>query len=98
VSAHPYHPGCGCWLCCRTEDAAERTQKHTPSNRMPRSRGFEWLAELARTRRNSRSIAYQRAREEAMRPTLRQLRMVEAAIRCDLASRDAVQAWRRAAA
>lgn len=33
----------------------------------------------------------------AMRPTIGQLRMVEAAIRCDVACREAVQAWRAAA-
>ena len=40
----------------------------------------------------------QQARERAMRPVLGQLRMIEAAIGCDLACRAAVSAWRRAAA
>ena len=41
---------------------------------------------------------YATARERAMRPVLGQLRMIEAAIGCDLACRGAVAAWRRAAA
>lgn len=41
---------------------------------------------------------YAMARQSAMRPVLGQLRMIEAAIGCDLACRAAVTAWRRAAA
>ena len=40
---------------------------------------------------------YLPARRAAMRPVLGQLRMIESAIRCDLACREAVQAWRAAA-
>lgn len=59
-------------------------------------RDFDPLPELARCRqRNPRSWAYHHAREAAMRPTLRQLRMVEAAIGCGVAAEEAVQAWRR---
>lgn len=41
---------------------------------------------------------YDMVRRRAMRPTLGQLRMIEAAIGCDLAGRAALQAWQRAAA
>lgn len=37
---------------------------------------------------------YGKHREVSRRPTLGQIRMVEAAIRCDVACREAVQAWR----
>lgn len=39
---------------------------------------------------------YQAHREASRRPVLGQLRMIEAAIRCDVACRDAVAAWRQA--
>lgn len=41
-----------------------------------------------------RDKAYADARRRAMQPTLGQLRMIEAAIGCDVACREAVQAWR----
>lgn len=40
---------------------------------------------------------YKTKRAFAYRPVLGQLRMIESAIRCDLACRDAVMAWRVAA-
>ena len=49
-------------------------------------------------RKHAFAPQYATARERAMRPVLGQLRMIEAAIGCDLACRGAVQAWRRAAA
>lgn len=85
--SHRHHKFCGC---------QPHSQLRSPWR--PRPAKIEWLVELARTRRNPRSMAYQRAREEAMRPTLRQLRMVEAAIGCSVASEAAVQAWRQAVA
>lgn len=39
---------------------------------------------------------YARHRELVRRPVLGQLRMIEAAIRCDLAAREALTAWRNA--
>lgn len=42
-------------------------------------------------------LHYLPVRQRAMRPVLGQLRMIEAAIRCDIACREAVQAWRAAA-
>lgn len=50
-------------------------------------------------RRVSRNCAhaadqYRHHRAATGRPTLGQLRMIEAAIKCDIACREAVQAWR----
>lgn len=60
------------------------------------------LLAVARFRRAPRWSAshhyhYMPTRERAMRPVLGQLRMIEAAIRCDVACRGAVTAWRAAA-
>jgi|GEM_PF-6670953 len=57
---------------------------------------------LAKARKSPSWSAYHQnqylpARQRAMRPVLGQLRMIEAAIRCDLACREAVAAWRAAA-
>ena len=49
-------------------------------------------------RKHTFAPQYAMAKESAMRPVLGQLRMIEAAIGCDLACRAAVSAWRRAAA
>ena len=49
-------------------------------------------------RRHEFDPQYATARERAMRPVLGQLRMIEAAIGCDLACRGAVAAWRQAVA
>lgn len=27
TKAHPYHPSCGCWLCCEVEEAEERAEE-----------------------------------------------------------------------
>lgn len=47
-------------------------------------------------RRHAFTPYYDRAKSRAMRPVLGQLRMIEAAIRCDVACREAVAAMRRA--
>ena len=49
-------------------------------------------------RKHTFAPRYAMARQTAMRPVLGQLRMIEAAIGCDLACRAAVSAWRRVAA
>lgn len=88
--SHRHHKFCGC-----------QPHGQTRSPWRPRPLKFDWLTELARCRNTGargRSIAYARAREEAMRPTLRQLRMIEAAIGCSVAAEDAVQSWRQAVA
>jgi len=57
------------------------------------------LVLLRQTRRYHRMPYYARAKARALRPEsgISQLRMIESAIRCDLACRDAVMAWRVAA-
>lgn len=58
------------------------------------------LTEMQRERvllLNGRPSAYSYQRRRATAPVLGQLRMIEAAIGCDLACRDAVQAWRKSA-
>jgi len=54
------------------------------------------MAYWRRARRSSAHAAAQYAghRELVRRPVLGQLRMIEAAIRCDLAAREALNAWR----
>lgn len=42
------------------------------------------------------SAVYRLERQRMFRPALRQLRMIESAIRCDVACRDALNAWRDA--
>lgn len=61
------------------------------------------LAYLAKARKSPRWSAYHQnqylpARRSAMRPVLGQLRMIEAAIRCDVQCREAVQAFQLAVA
>lgn len=53
----------------------------------------DWTRETAAGERR----VYDLYRRQAFAPALAQLRMVEAAIRCDVACREAVQAWRTAA-
>lgn len=54
---------------------------------------------LAENRRFGRRTFYARSRQKALAGSpLARLRMIEAAINCDLACRSAVQAWRRNAA
>lgn len=53
----------------------------------------DWTRETAAGERR----VYELQRRRAFAPVLGQLRMIEAAIRCDLACRDAVAAWRRVA-
>lgn len=55
------------------------------------------LLTMAKNRKGYRRAFYPRDKARAMRPVLGQLRMIESAIRCDLACRDAVAAWRVAA-
>lgn len=57
------------------------------------------LVLLRQTRRYHRLPYYARAKARALGVSvgMSQLRMIESAIRCDLACRDAVMAWRAAA-
>ena len=64
---------------------------------MPSAADFN-ASRQASERRLEFAPRYAVARDRAMRPVLGQLRMIEAAIGCDLACRGAVTAWRRAAA
>lgn len=64
--------------------------------------GRDLLHSQSYWRRVSRTCAhaadqYRRHRAATGHPTLGQLRMIEAAIRCEVACRDAAQAWRFAA-
>ena len=64
---------------------------------MPSAADFN-ASRRAFERKHTFAPRYAMAKESAMRPVLGQLRMIEAAIGCDLACRAAVSAWRRAAA
>ena len=64
---------------------------------MPSAADFN-ASRRAFERKHSFAPRYAMAKESAMRPVLGQLRMIEAAIGCDLACRAAVSAWRQAVA
>ena len=64
---------------------------------MPSAADFN-ASRRAFERKHTFAPQYATARERAMRPVLGQLRMIEAAIGCDLACRAAVSAWRQAVA
>ena len=66
-------------------------------SRIPSAADFN-ASRRAFERNHTFAPRYAMAKESAMRPVLGQLRMIEAAIGCDLACRAAVTAWRRAAA
>ena len=66
-------------------------------SRIPSAADFN-ASRRAFVRKHTFAPRYAMAKESAMRPVLGQLRMIEAAIGCDLACRAAVSAWRRAAA
>ena len=65
--------------------------------RIPSAADFN-ASRRAFERKHTFAPQYAMARQSAMRPVLGQLRMIEAAIGCDLACRSAVQAWRQAVA
>lgn len=80
----------------------ERRRGAPKSNLGPIVYGTDLLHSTAYWRRVRRtcphaSAQYAKHREAARVPTLGQLRMIEAAIGCDVACRDAVRAWRGAA-
>ena len=64
---------------------------------MPSAADFN-ASRRAFERKHTFDPRYAMVKESAMRPVLGQLRMIEAAIGCDMACRGAVDAWRRAAA
>ena len=64
---------------------------------MPSAADFN-ASRRAFERKHTFAPQYATALERAMRPVLGQLRMIEAAIGCDLACRSAVAAWRQAVA
>ena len=65
--------------------------------RIPSAADFN-ASRRAFERKHTFAPRYAMARQSAMRPVLGQLRMIEAAIGCDLACRGAVAAWRQAVA
>ena len=88
-----------------------RLDPHAKNSKRARTtdpRGYDPLEEMRLNRGDAhpslpdsfhehRVNTYVAARDRAMRPTIGQLRMIEAAIGCDVACRAAVQAWRGAA-
>jgi hypothetical protein len=93
MSAYRHHPAAG---KRHAPASLDRPSLYFARIRAAHCLASGWTREQATGRLSE--YGFLRSLDKSRAHPLAQLRMIEAAIRCDVACRDAVQAWRRAAA